>query len=441
MHYGIISIIPVLLVFVIAFKTKKTFESLFIGSIAGFLILDKQKFLESWLETLLNVLANETVLWVIIVTFFFGAMINLFEKTGALNCFANFTENYAKSSKDSLVIAWFISLLFFIDDYLHNLVIGSAMKKVTDKHKISRAKLAYLTNSTAGNLASLVPISTWAVFYAGLMSENGLSVADSGMKGYIKTIPYQFYPIVAIIISFLVAIFTLPDLGAMKKSELMSKDKEQLKNSEKKEEQISIWYFFIPIIVLIIVTIVTEINVLNGILGALISIGITMIPTKKVKAGEYMEIVMEGFANMIPIACILGIAFTLMEANTRLGLADFIIETVQPFMSGACLPVVVFLTAVVFAYFTGMFWDMAAILFPITIPLAIGVGANPYLVAATIFSASSWGSQVCMYGDAVVINAGACEISPTEHSITTLPYGLLGVGISAILYFIMGFII
>ena len=138
MHYGIISIIPVLLVFVIAFKTKKTFESLFIGSIAGFLILDKQKFLESWLETLLNVLANETVLWVIIVTFFFGAMINLFEKTGALNGFANFTENYAKSSKDSLVIAWFISLLFFIDDYLHNLVIGSAMKKVTDKHKISR---------------------------------------------------------------------------------------------------------------------------------------------------------------------------------------------------------------------------------------------------------------------------------------------------------------
>ena len=206
MHYGVISIIPVLLVFVIAFKTKKTFESLFIGSIAGFLILDKQKFLESWLETLLNVLANETVLWVIIVTFFFGAMINLFEQTGALNGFANFTENYAKSSKDSLVIAWFISLLFFIDDYLHNLVIGSAMKKVTDKHKISRAKLAYLTNSTAGNLASLVPISTWAVFYAGLMSENGLSVADSGMKGYIKTIPYQFYPIVAIIISFLVAI-------------------------------------------------------------------------------------------------------------------------------------------------------------------------------------------------------------------------------------------
>ena len=77
------------------------------------------------------------------------------------------------------------------------------------------------------------------------------------MKGYIKTIPYQFYPIVAIIISFLVAIFILPDLGAMKKSELMSKDKEQLKNSEKKEEQISIWYFFIPIIVLIIVIIVS----------------------------------------------------------------------------------------------------------------------------------------------------------------------------------------
>ena len=153
-----------------------------------------------------------------------------------------------------------------------------------------------------------------------------------------------------------------------------------------------------------------------------------------------MDIALEGMKNMLPIACILAIAFVLVDANTKLGLAEYIIDLVRPFMSGKMLPLVVFLTAVAFAYFTGMFWDMAAVMLPIAIPLALQVGANPYLVAAAVFSAAAWGSQICMYGDAVIVNSGACEISPAETSFSSLPYGIIGVIVSAILYTVFGFI-
>lgn len=444
-NYGIISLIPVLLVFVIAFRTKKTLESLLIGSVVGFIILEGTNFIAAWLEALINVLKDDTVLWVILVTFFFGAMINLFEKSGAMHGFVNFAVKYTKSKKSALVTTWLLSLLIFIDDYLHNLVIGSSMKRITDRYQISRAKLAYINNSTAGNLASLVPLSTWGVFYAGLMGQQGLAIGGSDMQAYLRTIPFQFYPIVAMILSLLVAMVILPDLGEMKKCEELAAQgilsDVHLAEEESQTDTAPAYYFFVPIAVLIIVTLLTGIDVLMGILFALIAIFLLYVPTKRIKAEEFMEITLEGFGNMMPIAAILAIAFTLMEANTRLGLAPYIIDLVLPFMSGRILPVIVFLTCVVFAYFTGMFWDMAAVMFPIAIPLATSIGADPYLVAATIFSASAWGSQICMYGDAVVINSGACDVSPASNSISSLPYGILGVAISALLYLVAGFIL
>ena len=343
-----------------------------------------------------------------------------------------------------MLLLWVSSLAIFIDDYLHNLVIGASMKKVGDEHKISRAKIAYLTNSTAGTFSSLIPISTWAVFYSGLIASQNLSVDGNAMAGYIKTIPFQFYPMIAITVSLLVALRIMPDIGPMKKHEANAEkgivSDTDIQQADDKGASSPVWFFIIPVAVLIAVTIITGIDVLKGIVGALIAAIILYSVTKKLNIKDFMDIALEGMKNMLPIACILAIAFVLVDANTKLGLAEYIIDLVRPFMSGKMLPLVVFLTATAFAYFTGMFWDMAAVMLPIAVPLATQIGANPYLVSAAIFSASAWGSQICMYGDAVIVNSGACEISPAETSFSSLPYGIIGVIVSAILYTIFGFI-
>jgi len=384
-------------------------------------------------------------LWVILVTLFFGILLRLIEQSGALNGFSKTIGKYAKTKRSAMLLLWISSLAIFIDDYLHNLVIGASMKKVGDEHKISRAKIAYLTNSTAGTFSSLIPISTWAVFYSGLIASQNLSVDGNAMAGYIKTIPFQFYPMIAITVSLLVALRIMPNIGPMKKHEANAEkgivsDTEQPQTDDTGTSS-PVWFFIIPVAVLIAVTIITGIDVLKGIVGALIAAIVLYSVTKKLHIKDFMDIALEGMQNMLPIACILAIAFVLVDANTKLGLAEYIIDLVRPFMSGKMLPLVVFLTATVFAYFTGMFWDMAAVMLPIAIPLALQVGANPYLVAAAIFSASAWGSQICMYGDAVIVNSGACEISPAETSFSSLPYGIIGVVVSAILYTIFGFIV
>ena len=444
MQYGIIAVIPVVFVFVVAITTKKTLDSLLIGSLIGFIILEKQNFIGAWLDSLLGVLKTDSVLWVILVTLFFGILLQLIEQSGALNGFSKTIGKYAKTKRSAMLLLWVSSLAIFIDDYLHNLVIGASMKRVGDEHKISRAKIAYLTNSTAGTFSSLIPISTWAVFYSGLIASQNLAVDGNAMAGYIKTIPFQFYPIIAITVSLLVALRIIPDIGPMKKHEANAEkgifSDTDISQPDDKSASSSVWFFIIPVAVLIAVTIITGIDVLKGIVGALIAAIVLYSVTKKLRIKDFMDIALEGMKNMLPIACILAIAFVLVDANTKLGLAEYIIGLVRPFMSGKMLPLVVFLTATAFAYFTGMFWDMAAVMLPIAVPLATQIGANPYLVAAAIFSASAWGSQICMYGDAVIVNSGACEISPAETSFSSLPYGIIGVIVSAVLYTVFGFI-
>lgn len=444
MQYGIIALIPVVFVFVIAITTKKTLDSLLIGSLIGFIILEKQNFIGAWLDALNTVLKTDSILWVILVTLFFGILLQLIEQSGALSGFSKTIGRYAKTKRSAMLLLWISSLAIFIDDYLHNLVIGASMRKVGDEHKIARAKIAYLTNSTAGTFSSLIPISTWAVFYSGLIASQNLSVDGNAMAGYIKTIPFQFYPIIAITISLLVALRIIPNIGPMKKHEANAEkgifSDTQQSEAETGQASSPVWFFIIPVAVLIAVTIITGIDVLKGIIGALIAAIALYSVTKKISIKDFMDIALEGMKNMLPIACILAMSFVLVEANTQLGLAEYIIDLVRPFMSGKMLPVVVFLTAAAFAYFTGMFWDMAAVMLPIAIPLALQVGANPYLVAAAVFSAAAWGSQICMYGDAVIVDSGACEISPAETSFASLPYGIIGIIVSAILYTVFGLI-
>ena len=137
------------------------------------------------------------------------------------------------------------------------------------------------------------------------------------------------------------------------------------------------------------------------------------------------------------ILCIL--AFTVQKINLDLMLADFVIAVTLPIMKGGFLPAAVFIVCAVYAYATGCFWDLAAIITPIVIPLALAMGVNPILAASAIFSGAAFGSNTCLYGDGVIMCAQGSQIQPIHLMLATLPYALISGGITVILYLVAGF--
>lgn len=451
--YGIISLIPVICVIIFAYKTRRTLESLLLGSILGYIIVAKTGFVDAWINSAYKVLADSSIAWTLIMTALFGSFIVLLEKSGGLNGFAKYAQKYVNSKKKSLVLTWFFGIIIFLDDYLHNLTVGTSMKKITDKYKVPRAMLAFEVNATAAPVCVIAPISTWAVYYGGLLAAQKIKVNGSGIAAYYKCIPYMFYGWAAPIVAILVAIGIIPLFGPMKKFDKITQETGDVfsgstpaskESDEDKEADVpkegKLYNFIVPIVVLIVVAIVKDKDVLSGVIAG-IAVALVMYLCQGImKFGEFMDNVIEGFKNMSYVMALILVAFVFKNANDALGLANFVVNTAKPLMVGAFLPVVVFIVCCIYAYFTGCFWDMAAVIVPIAIPLAQAVGANVYLVAAAIFSASAFGSQTCMYSDAVIMNSVSTELAPVDHSETSLPFALLSALIAGILFLAAGFL-
>ncbi|MEQ5854494.1 hypothetical protein NFI08_02140 [Halomonas sp. EF61] len=189
--YGVWSLVPTLVVLVTAIITRRTIESLLAGCLVGLLMIAPSEVVTRGSDILLTVLGNDTVTWIILVCGLFGSLIALLVKTGGVLSFGDAMTKRLHSRRQSLLTTWVLGLVIFVDDYLNALTISASMKKITDRFGVSREKLAYLVDSTAAPVCILVPFSTWAVFFAGLLEDN--NVADNGMSLYISAIPYMAY--------------------------------------------------------------------------------------------------------------------------------------------------------------------------------------------------------------------------------------------------------
>ena len=158
-----------------------------------------------------------SIAWVIIVCGLMGSLITLLMRVGAADAFSHALAAKATGARSALLYTWLLGLLIFIDDYLNALAVGSAMRKVTDKFKVSREKLAYVVDSTAAPVCVLVPVSTWAVFFSGVLEASDVAEPGEGMALYLSAIPYMLYPWIAAVMVPLVAMGKIPALCMMKK--------------------------------------------------------------------------------------------------------------------------------------------------------------------------------------------------------------------------------
>ena len=247
-----------------------------------------------------------------------------------------------------MLASFILGILIFVDDYLNVLTVGVCMKGLYDKKKVPRESLAFILDSTGAPVCVLLPFSTWAVFYANLFYNETLvnSQFSSGMSAYIHAIPYCFYPFIALFIVFLFCMGWFPKLGQMKKAYQRVAETGMVYSEASKKynmaepvytEDGNVWDFLIPIVLLVAVGIASG-EILLGVLVAIVVCLILYVPRKLVSMEEFLNLMISGFGSMLSIFFMLVGAFSLANVCSGLGLTEYLIEIVKPFLSAGAFP-------------------------------------------------------------------------------------------------------
>lgn len=448
--YGFQSLLPALLILLVAIKTKKPLESIFAGIIAGLLLLNPMNVVAGLGDLSMNVVQNETIAWIVLVCGMMGGLINMLERGGSVLSFGELLATRIKTRRGTMLTTVGLGLAVFIDDYLNSLAVSASMKNLTDRFGISREKLAFLVDSTAAPVCILVPVSTWAVYFAALLEENGAVSEGQGMSLYIESIPYMAYGWVALLVVWLVAMGYLKDFGAMKDAETRAKagkpvpdgvvqdgfDTSQLRRST---PLVGLFNFLMPMAVLVSASVYYEIDLL---LGALVASCFTMVLyfwQRLMSFSQLVDSMLDGFKVMLHPIAVVCAGFMVKEVNDQLGMTPYIIDTLSPYLSKEMLPALVFasMAAVVFA--TGSSWGVFVVSLPIVIPMAQTLDMSMPLTVGALLSASAFGSHACFFSDSTVLSSHGSGCTPMQHAMTQIPYAAIGAVLAFISLLILGF--
>ncbi len=448
-NYGIITLLPPLLIIVFALITKKTFEALVLGGLVGCIIASGTGFFGTYLDFTFTTMEENT--WIILTVGIFGSYIAIMRKVRATSGFTSLVLKYSNTEKKSLMISWIMGIIIFVDEYLNVLTIGNVMRSVCDKQKTPREMLAYVIDSTGVPVCMLIPISTQAVYWAGMLEqEKELAFLGDGMDIFIKTIPFSFYAIAATVVVPLVILGVIPKLGAMKKAYQRTLEtgmtyseasrRFNLDVNDDAEEKNSLWDFFLPMIALVAGTFYFDIDLLYGVIIATAVASAMYLIKKKITFSEFSEAFITGFAEMFLMFAIIISALTLQKVLAEIGMSDFIVNSAALYMSASLLPAMAFIIVALLSFVTGSCWGVPAVTLPIIVPLGMAVGADPVLTVAAILSSATFGAHACFYSDATVLSSSAAGIENMDHALTQIPYALLAGAVAIIGYLIAGFV-
>lgn len=430
-NFGILGLIPPLLTIVLAFITKDVVVSLFAGIFSGALIVAFGNPFMAMLNITDIVADNLSDGWNIRIFLFcalLGGLVGMLSRTGATRSFGTWASKKIKNPKTTLLMSWFCGLIIFIDDYFNSLAVGTVMRPIADKNRVSRAKLSWVIDSTAAPVCILMPISSWVVTVMSVIKSSGgfESLGMTEFQFFIRSVPYNLYAILTLIM-VLVMIYIGRDYGPMRKSEANAKEgvlwneeygeaPGEVKVEGEEVKKANVWDMLIPIILLIVSAVFffpfttylmearasgcTIIEAMHSmsiadafnntdasyalLYAALITVALTYVYylcRRLFKIKEASESLVEGLKSMVPALIILALAWTIgtfiksSPEDGGLGLASFLSKVV---VGGgfplALVPFIVFILSGLIAFSTGTSWGTFSIMLPITLPIAVGLG-------------------------------------------------------------------
>ncbi len=476
-----LSLLPPIIAIALALITKEVYSSLFIGILSGALLYANFSFTGTidhlFVDGFITSIADSYNIGIIIFLVILGAIVSLMNKSGGSAAFGRWASKHIKSRIGAQIATSFLGMLIFVDDYFNCLTVGSVMRPVTDKFKVSRSKLSYLIDATAAPICIIAPISSWAAAVAGFVSEDQIG----GLELFVRAIPYNFYAILTIIMIFTIAIMKF-DFGPMRKHEknamengdiFSEKGREKLEIVEERNENKngSVWDLIAPVAVLIIACLAgllysggfftvgsdtyhSFVNafssadasqglVFGSFAGLIFSI-IYFMARRVLKFTSCMESIPEGFKAMVPAIMILCCAWTLKAMTDSLGAKIFIAEFVRTQASAfiPLLPAIVFLIGVGLSFATGTSWGTFGILIPIVLAVFGGSISNEISIIAisACMAGAVCGDHCSPISDTTIMASAGAQCNHINHVSTQLPYALTVAGVTFVAYIIAGFV-
>lgn len=465
------ALIPAIVAIVLALCTKEVYSSLFIGIVVGavFFVLDPASgatgfsgFLNHlFSDGLIASIADAYNIGILIFMVILGTMIALMNKAGGSAAFGNWAKTHIKSKAGAQVATILLGILIFIDDYFNCLTVGSVMKPITDKHGVSKEKLAYLIDATAAPVCIIAPISSWAAAVSGFVTEG-----ENGIALFCKAIPFNFYAILTIAM-MLTLVFMKFEYGPMAKYEnSIDSMKESAGVLEKEETKGKVIDLIIPVVFLIVLCVIgmiysggffdsesesyhhfmiafsnsdASVGLVIGSTGALILSIIYFICRKTLKFNEAFGCIPEGFKAMVPAILILCMAWTLKGMTDSLQAKDYVANVVAGSAAGLkmFLPAIIFIIACFLAFATGTSWGTFGILIPICIA-AFPEGAIRIVSISACMAGAVCGDHCSPISDTTIMASAGAQCNHVNHVSTQLPYAITVAVISFVTFIIAG---
>ncbi len=487
--YGILSILPPVIAIILALKTKQVYVALLFGIWFSWVIMSDWNFLRGTLATiegLVNVFKSESNTRTIMFSALVGSLLLFIQYSRGVEGFINklniLIDYFEKKQKGYSrvivqVLAMITGLLLFVESSISSLTVGTLYRPVFDKLKIPREKLAYIADSSSAPSSILIPFNAWGAFIMGLLLTQGI---DQPFMTLLSSIKFNFYPIIAIIIVFIV-ILSKKDIASMAKAEKRTKETGKLLNdgakpmisdtitSFKPKEGIKAKAFNM-VVPLLTMVFMMPINLVytgwdkvenytsfgdhvsqaigNGsgsssvLYAVLTSIFVAMIMYRTqgiLKMKEMVDLVLKGISELMPLALLMMLAFAIGEACNQLGTGIYIANWSKDWLSPEFLPAIVFVLSSFIAFSTGTSWGTFAIMLAISIPMVNIHGGDVTLVIAATLGGGIFGDHCSPISDTSIISSMASASDHIDHVKTQLPYALIGGTLATILYLVMGF--
>ena len=464
------ALIPSLIAIILALVTKEVYSSLFVGIVAGALfyngfhpIMTMNMIMQ---DGFIACLADSWNVGILIFLVELGTLVALINKAGGSRAYGNWASRKIKTKRAAMAATFGLGALIFVDDYFNCLTVGSVMRPISDRNKISRAKLAYIIDATAAPICMIAPISSWAAAVSGLVE------GYNGLELFVKAIPYNFYSILTIVMLLFLTITNL-DFGLMRLHEENAQKGDLYTTPDRpyeKEKNVSVSSrggvidLVIPIAVLIVGCITCMIytggffegtsfvdafagcDASVGLsLGAMIALLVTIVlylVRRVITFHEIMDCFPSGFNSMVPAILILSFAWTLCGMTKSLEATRF----VEGIMNGSAagfanfLPAIIFVVALFLAFSTGTSWGTFSILIPIVASVFMADESMLIIATSACLAGAVCGDHCSPISDTTIMASSGAQCNHINHVETQLPYALTVAAVSFASYIIAGFV-
>ena len=466
------ALLPPLVAIILALITKEVYSSLFVGIVVGALLYSGFKFEGTVTQIfeggIIKVLSDSYNVGILIFLVILGSVVCMMNKAGGSAAFGRWASKKIHTRVGAELAAIVLGILIFIDDYFNCLTVGSVMRPVTDKHNVSRAKLAYLIDASAAPVCIIAPISSWAAAVSGFVE------GQDGLAIFVKTIPYNFYAILTIVM-MVGMVLMKTEFGAMKTHEINALNGDLYTTSARPYENATddetpnprgrVIDLVIPIVVLVICCVISMIYTggffsgtdfvtafsqsdastglaMGSAFGLVFAIIFYMI-RRVINFRDCMGCIPEGFKAMVPAIMILTFAWTLKAMTDSLGAAVFVEEAMRSVAGGieVILPAIIFLVGCGLAFATGTSWGTFGILIPIVV--AVFEKSSPEMMIISMsacMAGAVCGDHCSPISDTTIMASAGAQCDHVTHVSTQLPYAILAAAVSFVTYIVAGFV-